>query len=193
MLLSGRHHHFVLHPTLARFVEQARHLGLPAGLAPTGPLGPLADYGILTILPRDTSSAPGHEVPLTLLGPLLPILGWPQPLLPPAGLPMQSLSLSVPELERALCAELLRQLQWAPTGPLAEWTRRLFNAALDPAGRQRLFGQSKRLSQRQFALWLGVSREQLARQARQLAQPDAAVVAPVSEPNYYQEWVATLA
>ncbi|MGU5642317.1 hypothetical protein [Aeromonas caviae] len=192
MLLSGNQH-FVLHPTLARFVEQARRIGLPAGLAPSGPLGSLADYCILTILPRSKPSAAGQEAPLTLLGPLLPILAWPQPLSPPVGLPMQSLALSTPELERLLCAELLRQLPLAPTGPLPEWTRRLFNAALDPAGRQRLFGQTKRLSQHRYGQWLGMSREQLAHQARLLAQPDSPTPVSVSDPNYYQEWVASLA
>jgi len=194
MLLSGKQHHFVLHPTLDRFVEQARHLGLPAGLAPSGPLSTLADVTILTILPRNKPSAAGQEAPLTLLGPLLPILCWPQRLSPPVGLPMQSLALSTPELERLLCAELLRQVQLAPAGPLPEWTRQLFNSALDPAARQRLFGQTKRLSQDRFAQWLGLSREQLAHQARLLALPDAAAATAVgvSEPHYYQEWVGSL-
>ncbi|WP_421312275.1 hypothetical protein [Aeromonas veronii] len=89
-----------------------------------------------------------------------------------------------------LCAELLRYMQLSPDGTVPEWGRRVLNQALDQAARQRLFGQTSKLSQQDVADWLGLSRAQLAHQARHLTQGRVHREDPVAEPAFFSQWQA---
>lgn len=189
MQLSGKQDVFSLHPVLARFVVAATRRPLP-GCLHRPLLSELAGYVPLQIQGRDkrAGSAPGDSI--TLLGPLLPLLSWSSPHQPPVGLPLLPLPLSEGQLERMLSAELLRHAMLSPLGPVPEWVRQILNEVLAPATRRQLFGHDSKLSQQQLAAWLGLSRAQLAHQARLLSAEQVADTwrAPPSEPAIFQEW-----
>lgn len=188
MHLSGKHDSFSLHPVLTRFVEAATPLPINDDLLRPSPLTAVAARAMFTIGQRiKRADQPGHQI--TLLFPLLPILWWPAADRPPTGLPLSLMSVTDDELEGLLCAELLRHAQLSPLGPVPEWVRQILNEVLTPAARQRLFDQSKKISQTQFGQWLGLSRGQLAHQSQRLAQADALLLdTSVAEPAFYQEW-----
>ena len=118
------------------------------------------------------------------------MLCWPETHQLPTDLPLTFLRVSDGQLEALLCAELLRHAQLSPLGPVPEWVRQILNDALDPLARKRLFGHSKKLSQEQFAQWLGLSRGQLAHQSRRLSPPEVvALPQPASEPAFFKEWL----
>lgn len=189
MQFSGKQDVFTHHPVLARFVVAATRRPLP-GCLHRPPLSELAGYVPLQIQVREKRAGSGPGDPVTLLGPLLPLLSWPSPHQPPVGLPLLPLPLSEGQLERMLSAELLRHAMLSPLGPVPEWVRQTLNHALDPATRLPLFGTESKLSQQQFADWFGLSRAQLAHQARLLSAEQVADTwrAPPSEPATFQEW-----
>ena len=187
MDFSTRDDLFTLHPMLARFATSATSYPLHDALRRPSPLTLIASQTPLLVSARcKRSDQRGHQN--TLLGPLLPLLWWPAFNTPPAGLPLTQVTLTDEALEAMLCAELLRYMQLSPDGTVPEWGRRVLNQALDQAARQRLFGQTSKLSQQDVADWLGLSRAQLAHQARLLTQPGSE--APEGEPAFFSQWQA---
>lgn len=187
MHLSTPNDLFTLHPVLSRFATLATTSPLHDALHRPSPLTRIASQTPLLVSERcKRPDQRGHQI--TLLGPLLPLLWWPALNTPPAGLPLTQVTLTDEALEAMLCAELLRYMQLSPDGTVPEWGRRVLNQALDQAARQRLFGQTSKLSQQDVADWLGLSRAQLAHQARHLTQPPSP--APLAEPAFFSQWQA---